>query len=127
MITAYNYLIDHEGLVLDSEYPYKAGDWFDCMQSESLSYGNLTSYETIETGDEDLLMKFVAVKGPIAIAIDASLSSFQSYKSGVYYDEMCSLDITHAVLLVGYGTDKKTKRDYWLVKNSYGANWGDKG
>lgn len=127
MITAFNFLIDHDGIALAGVYPYKAGDWFKCTKVRSLLHGNLTSYETIETGDEKLLKKFVSLKGPIAIAIDASLSSFQSYKSGVYYDEMCSLDINHAVLLVGYGRDKKTKKDYWLVKNSYGEHWGEKG
>lgn len=127
MIAAFDYLMDAEGLAMASDYPYQAADWFQCAPSQSDSNGNISSYETIETGDENLLMKFVATRGPIAIAIDASLSSFQSYKTGVYYDENCSLDVNHAVLLVGYGRDKKTNEDYWLVKNSYGPTWGEKG
>lgn len=50
---------------------------------------------------------------------------FQTYKSGVFDDELCLKSLDHAVLAVGYGTEKG--QDYWLIKNSWNASWGDKG
>ncbi|CRK86768.1 CLUMA_CG000600, isoform A [Clunio marinus] len=77
-------------------------------------------------GNEKRLKDIVANYGPVAVAINAA-PSLTNYRSGVYYNRRCSKSINHAVLLVGYGHDKKSKLDYWLVKNSWGSSWGEKG
>jgi len=58
---------------------------------------------------------------PLSIAVAAN--DFQTYDSGIlecYYTQL-----NHGVLLVGYGTE--AGKDFWIVKNSWGANWGEKG
>lgn len=58
--------------------------------------------------------------------IDAS--GLKNYTSGIVTSEHCSdspEDLNQAVLVIGYGSENKTK--YWIVKNSWGTNWGEKG
>jgi cathepsin L len=84
-------------------------------------------YTMIKQGDENALKAAVATIGPIAVAIDAE-DDFVSYTSGVFESTNCSqTDLDHGVLVVGYGTDKESGKDYWLVKNSWAADWGDEG
>jgi len=62
--------------------------------------------------------------GPVSVGVDASDHAFKFYKSGII-KKRCGTSIDHAVLLVGYGTDNGV--DYWLVKNSWTATWGEDG
>ncbi len=63
--------------------------------------------------------------GPIAATIKAT-AAFQGYRSGIF-DEHCTVsgpkDINHAILIVGWDDAKQA----WLVKNSWGTAWGEKG
>ena len=55
-------------------------------------------------------------KGPITVAVDAS--SMQHLKGEFQYDDGCSTQTNHAVLLVGWN------EKYWIIKNSWGTDWG---
>lgn len=79
--------------------------------------------------DETVLKTAVGVLGPISAVVNVTRDDFRSYRSGVYRDEDCggAAYASHAVLIVGYGTDDALGLDYWIVKNSWGAAWGDGG
>jgi len=127
MDIAYLYVDLNDGIDTESSYPYTGQDG-DCVYNVSTIGGNDFGFYRLPMGNETNLQEFVAEFGPIAVAIDASLPSFQSYHSGVYNDPTCDPSaLDHAVLVVGYGTDKATGLDYWLVKNSWGVGWGDSG
>jgi KDEL-tailed cysteine endopeptidase len=66
------------------------------------------------------------VKQPVSVGIEADQRAFQLYSSGVFTED-CGTTIDNAVLLVGYGHDDKSNLDYWIMKNSWGTTWGDKG
>jgi len=93
----------------------KAASWF--------SSGDVTETSSVAS-TVDALEAAVAGQ-PVSVAIEADQPAFQHYKSGVLTDDACGQNLDHAVLAVGYGTDKGQK--YWKVKNSWSATWGEEG
>ena len=84
-------------------------------------------------GKDTILALMRAVKQqPIAVGLN--IKPLQLYGGGLVQVADCppaSTDsvtaINHAAVIVGWGTDEATKKPYWLIKNSYGVDWGEDG
>ena len=125
MDNAFQYAIDN-GMCSEESYPYTSGvtktggSCVDCKPVVTIK-----ACSDVPPNNQVALKEAVALIGPISIALDAETKLFQSYKSGVITSESCGTNLDHGVLIVGYGEEDGIK--YWLVKNSWGASWGDAG
>jgi len=120
-IWAYEYVINNRGICPEADYAYTAqdGTCHTCKPIAQIDgYVNVTSYSA------DALRRALSQQ-PVSVVIQADQRVFQFYDSGVITTN-CGNQLDHAVLAVGYGTTS-TGQDYFLVKNSWGTTWGQKG
>ena len=114
------------GIMKDQDYPYINAEG-QCKYDKSKTLVKVLDYAYISTNEEE--MKRVLYKyGPLAGAVNGIMAMF--YEKGIYdpaVDGACSDNINHAVLIIGYGVDKKTGKKFWRIKNSFGSNWGENG
>jgi len=116
--------IEKNGLAKESVYPY-TGETNKCDKGKQAQHVVTVTGYTDVPQKSTAALKAAATKGPVSVAIEADKSAFQLYKSGVFTSKTCGTKLDHGVLVVGYGTEGG--KDYWKVKNSWGATWGAKG
>jgi KDEL-tailed cysteine endopeptidase len=117
-----------QGDSIESSYAYTGTAGTCSSSNESTASGlkqsTVTGYTDVTANSESALQAAVAQQ-PVSVAIEADQSVFQFYSSGVLTSSSCGTSLDHGVLAVGYGADSGT--DYWKVKNSWGATWGEDG
>ncbi|XP_050379668.1 zingipain-2-like [Argentina anserina] len=120
---AFEYIINKHGLTNEANYPYNASDNV-CNATEAGSpSGSITRYEDVPANNELDLLKAVANQ-PVSVCFEVT-QEFMHYSSGVFTGP-CGTQVNHCVTAIGYGTSDEGM-DYWLLKNSWGTNWGDEG
>lgn len=126
---ALSFVIQKQGghFNLLSEYPYTPAQK-TCEFEKHQKVSQITDVQMLAQGDEENLKEHIATVGPVAISVDCSQYSFQLYTSGIYDEKNChKYTYNHAMGIVGYGFDDDLKKDYWIVRNSWGKSWGEAG
>lgn len=117
--TAYEYIKSTGGLELEASYPYTSYyDVTGTCKSTSSKY-KITVSEYYSISGEENMINYVLAKGPLSICVAAS--TWSSYTSGIV--SSCDKNVDHCVQVVGVDTDN----DYWIVRNSWGTDWGENG
>ena len=116
----------------DADYPYKGvkstckADKSKCVDMKVTGYKKLgSSWSTWSALDEDEIKEFLYQTGPLTFGLNAD--ALQTYSLGIIDLSSSQSGINHFVLLIGYGTDSKSGKDYWIALNSWGRSWGESG
>lgn len=116
------YVFDNGGISLEKDYPYTA--MTDMCTADYNGPVTVSTVNTVKAYSESQLLAAIA-QGPVSVTVDADSSQFRNYSSGVITSTECGTKLDHAITAVGYGTENGN--NYYLVRNSWGTGWGDKG
>ncbi|KAL3741706.1 hypothetical protein ACJRO7_017214 [Eucalyptus globulus] len=122
--SAFEFIIGKGGLTTEEDYPYQAIDG-TCNTAKTVNpVASITGYQDVPADNERALLQAVANQ-PVSVAIEAGGFDFQFYSNGVFSGS-CGTDIDQEVTVIGYGKTSGGNK-YWLLKNSWGTGWGERG
>ncbi|BFZ07455.1 hypothetical protein BsWGS_10493 [Bradybaena similaris] len=124
MYDAYEAIMELGGIETEADYKYTGEDQ-KCQFNKSEVVVQVTGAVNISK-DEGEMAAWLYQNGPIAIGINSFPMQFYLWGIAHPWKFFCDPNaLDHGVLIVGYG--KKGKEPYWIIKNSWGANWGREG
>jgi len=126
MTNAFSWIVNENGGSVTgfTDYPYVSGNGNvpNCKESKlDNQVAQICDYTSIEQNETDMAY-YVYKHGPISVGVDAT--SWQTYMSGIITN-CISKQVDHGVLIVGF--DDNNNPPYWIIKNSWGASWGENG
>jgi len=136
MINAYYYTWMMGGVPTENSYPYTNELSADPVNACSAATNTIFTDTLLDPVNPWInvepwniaALENAVMQQPVAVSIAASCPGFMGYTSGILdATSSCKLDIDHAVLLVGFGTDSTNNMDYWIIKNEWDTTWGQEG
>ncbi|XP_056021479.1 uncharacterized protein LOC125650625 isoform X1 [Ostrea edulis] len=121
---AYKEIIRLGGLESETDYRYRAHDE-KCAFDKSEVRVKINGSVSISSNETEMAA-WLTKNGPISIGINAFAMQF--YMGGISHPWkiFCNpKELDHGVLIVGYGVEGS--KPYWIIKNSWGPDWGEKG
>nr|QEQ08290.1 cysteine proteinase falcipain 2a [Plasmodium falciparum] len=127
---AFEDMIELGGICTDDDYPYVSDAPNLCNIDRCTEKYGIKNYLSVPDNKLKEALRFL---GPISISVAVS-DDFAFYKEGIF-DGECGDQLNHAVMLVGFGmkeivnplTKKGEKHYYYIIKNSWGQQWGERG
>ena len=121
--------LKENGIESDIDYPYK--NYKGTCKADPSKYVDMiiTGLKKLSSpADEEEMKEFLYETSPLIVGLNAT--PLRTYSGGIIditSSECPSSGINHLAFLVGYGHDDESGKDYWIVKNSWGPSWGEKG
>jgi len=121
--TAFAY-VQQAGLETDANYPYTSGNGNSgtCTYNQGEVVATISGFKYATThGNETAMQVAMLTNGPLSICVDAE--TWQYYEGGII-EHGCGDDLDHCVQIVGWNTDPTAQIPYWIIRNSWGTDWG---
>lgn len=121
-----------KGSFTDASYPYIAsGGTAGQCKTTGITGATISTTKPVTylpAGNVAAIKAVLDSRNLVTVDI-AVVSSFMNYASGVYVEPNCNSNILgyHAITVVGYGTNAATNTNYWIIRNSWSAGWGQGG
>jgi len=136
--TAFDHYLKFKiGVCSESSYPYtgRVGSCQYTGPKQAVTSCSVAIPTDAVTGHTDVGKSSAGLKSALSeqpVSVTVNAGQLQFYGNGVVTGT-CSGQINHAVIAVGYGTDRTDSKtpfdgtDYFNIRNSWGTGWGESG